>query len=92
MRLIWKFVLRNPDANVVDMPLGARVVHADLQDGYPCIWAEVDPVADKLPRVFHIYPTGIPVVDGDVYVGTVRVPDVSARNFAYFWHIYERMN
>ena len=75
MRSIWKFKL-NPAEQFVHMPRGARVLSAGVQGNDICVWAVVDPEAEKCLRAIKVYPTGsfMPPadnIDSAVFVGTV---------------------
>lgn len=82
MQQIWKFPLEI-GANIIPMPVGARIVHAHMQNGVACLWALVDPSEPKVARSFHVAGTGWDV-DGQrmQYVGTVH-------GGAFVWHIFE---
>jgi len=60
---IWKFTLGVTDEQTVHLPYGAAVLHVAVQRGVPCLWAIVDPEAEKEPRVFLTFGTGHPVPD-----------------------------
>jgi hypothetical protein len=89
MRVIWKYRLEFKETNIVSMQAGV-VRRVAMQEGRPHLWAEVDPNVPARDRVFHIYATGQPIVDGDVYVTTFTAED--QHGFAYVWHVYERTN
>jgi hypothetical protein len=55
---IWKFTFPINNAVVIEMPANARILHVECQDGQPCLWALVDPKAQRVSRVFHIFGTG----------------------------------
>lgn len=42
----------------IDLPAGARILDVQVQDGRPCLWALVDPVAPAVREAFAIYSTG----------------------------------
>ncbi len=71
---IWKFPLSPPifspslDSR---MPEGAQILHVDVQDGSPMLWALVDPTRPRVIRDLRIVPTGSPVT-GE-YVGTFQL-------------------
>jgi hypothetical protein len=77
MKTIWKFELVLDDDPVVEMPEGARVLHADVQYGKPCVWALVDPEAPKTPRRFRLAGSGHPIEDADTrgYINTFLLQD-----------------
>lgn len=58
MNTIWKFPFEITDDFEIEMPQHAKVLTVALQQGTPCIWALVDPVAPKEKRKFHLAGTG----------------------------------
>lgn len=61
MKTIWKYELAITDDQYVDMPIGAKPLSVDIQNGVPCMWVEVD--SEKTPAQVHIMTvgTGYPV-------------------------------
>ena len=57
---IWKFPLCVTDAQTVEMPERANLLHADMQDGALTVWALVDPTTPKVRRVIYVRGTGQP--------------------------------
>ena len=58
---IWKFPIDMNDPVMVNMPVGAEILSVEEQDNKACIWAIVDPNADREPREFKVVPTGIDI-------------------------------
>lgn len=82
---MWKFCLPTVGrALPVEMPRGARVVHVAAQADEPCLWAEVDPVAEPATRSFRVRATGEPVESTSEYLGSVHL---AAGRFV--GHVYE---
>ena len=57
---IWKYPLEFEDVQTIQMPIGAEILTVQIQDGKPCLWAEVD-ADDKVsaePRFIQIFGTG----------------------------------
>lgn len=79
---IWKFVLA-PWQPTQLMPAGARLIHAHEQNGEVCVWAEVDPDAQRVLRNVMAVPTGGHPGER-VYIGTVHL--VESR---LVFHIYD---
>lgn len=75
IKLVHKFQLVPNDLTSVDMPTGAEVLHFDVQNGAPCIWARVDPLEPFETRWFRMAGTGHPLggsgIDIGRHVGTV---------------------
>ena len=79
MNTIWKYTITGNGTHRI--PKGAKVIHVGNQNGYICIWCEVDTgvkVFEK--RDFKIFGTGRKV-EGK-HCGTVIMGD-------YVWHVYE---
>lgn len=71
---IWKFLARVDRHQTVLMPVGARILTAQVQHGKICLWARVDPKASLQPRVIVVVGTGWDGVDdGWHYVSTVQM-------------------
>ena len=79
---IWKYAL---DGTVTerDMPFMAYIVYADMQGGFPTLWAMVDSDLPLEKRIFHIVGTGSVFPAGEIdYIGTVM-------DGPFVWHIVE---
>lgn len=76
MKTVWKYSL-GPYGGSIDMPSGAKALHLAKQDGFICLWVEVDPDTPLMERHFVPVGTGHEVPDGAVYVGTVLLDDDS---------------
>ena len=79
MRTIWKFELETIDRQTVDLPKCAEILTVQTQRERPCLWAMVNPGADKEPRKFEIYGTGhiVPydLVEDRKYIGTFQLQE-----------------
>jgi hypothetical protein len=65
------------------MPVGAKILTAQHQDGVMTLWAMVDPDAEREQRGFRIYGTGWPIEQDNLdYVAT-------AREGIFVWHLFE---
>lgn len=65
------------------MPAGAEIVHFDMQDDRPCIWAKVNPYEATLQREFYILGAGYDIHDSLEYVGAIQ-------QGIYVWHLFEK--
>ena len=82
-KTIWKYPIMFMPDRKVDMPQGALLLHVGLDDGVPCIWAEVDPQKPLKQREIHIRRTGDPLQGNEtVYIGSIR-------DGSHIWHVYE---
>ena len=88
MATIYKYPVPVYDYVRVRMPVGARILTVQVQNGTPCIWALVnaDPFALSEDRVFRLFGTGHNVPDGDAltYVGTYQM-----NSGALVFHLFE---
>jgi len=89
VRTIWKFPLPVADRILVDMPFGAKVLTAQRQGPFLCLWAEVYSDRSTVSRIFRVFGTGheMPAEFGyeDRYVGTVQFDGL-------VWHVYEQLS
>lgn len=87
MRVVHKFRLEYPGTpSIVQMDPNGIIVRVALQWRTVQLWAEVDPNAKKVDRVFHTYGTGEPINRGEQWIGTYTVEE---SGFQYVWHVYE---
>lgn len=69
MKTVWKFQFQIMAYFTLDLPLDARILTAFVQtpnpehEGkrYACLWAEVDPEANRYERRFLVIGTGDPL-------------------------------
>lgn len=60
----------------ISMPAGAQILCVQIQDGFPQIWARVNPSLDKETKRFRWFATGQPMEGGiGLYVGTIQSQD-----------------
>lgn len=74
MKTIWKYQLTFNDLNEIEIPKGGKVLSFGNQFDVGCLWAMVDPEAEKEKRRFRIFGTGHPIeisVNLD-YIGTAQ--------------------
>lgn len=85
MQKIYKYPLKTADVQMVEMPKGATILCVQTQGETPCLWAEVNPKAEKICRAFVTYGTGHPLDDGTAkhYIGTYQL-----RGGALVFHVY----
>ncbi len=83
---IWKYQLAITDIQQVLMPDGAQLLCAQMQNGSLCLWAFVDPEAEKRVRTIEVIGTGHQ--NDDVprkYISTVLMCADTL-----VWHVFER--
>lgn len=85
MKTVWKFTMAVTDRQVLNMPAGAQLLDVQMQGDDPCLWALVDPEADRLPRQFRIAGTGHKLpADPGRYVATFQM-----NHGALVFHVFE---
>ncbi len=74
--IIWKFGLNVNDSVAIKMPIGARILCVQTQNGAPQIWALVDPLAPQIDRNLRIVGTGHEFEYDPLgtYIGTFQLP------------------
>ncbi len=86
MKTIYKYTLDLVDSQVIPMPIGARILNIQVQNGRICLWAIVEIGSRIERRTFVIQGTGNKlckaVEDRGYYMGTVQ-------NNGFVWHIFE---
>lgn len=72
---IWKYPLEVTNAQVLSMPIGAKILTVQTQGEIPCIWALVAESAPKTDRWIRIHETGHSIeADGELsYIGTFQL-------------------
>jgi len=72
MRTIWKFPLKSAVVQYLEMPRNAKPLSIMMQEGRPCLWAEVEPKEALETRALYIVGTGGAVQDeASSYISTV---------------------
>jgi hypothetical protein len=86
MRTIHKYSLRGGGAlREIQMPVGARALCVQTQDGNPCLWALVDTGNPMVTRTFSVYCTGDELArEEGSYVGTFQMYDGR-----YVYHLFD---
>lgn len=81
---IWKYKLEIIDTQVIEMPGAVRLLSVQMQGHDLCLWALVDPNADKAERVISIVGTGydIEMSEASQYIG-------SAIDGVFVWHVFD---
>lgn len=64
----------------VELPMGAKRLHYEAQDGRLCLWAEVYPDAPTVGYLFQWYGTGWPVHG---------IHQTTLQQGAFVWHLYD---
>jgi hypothetical protein len=83
MKEVWKFPLELTDAQIVQMPDGAKPIFVGIQNGMPHVWAEVNAMLAPESKVFYTHGTGHPIPSDRAYVGTYM-------HGPFVWHVYTK--
>ena len=83
MIMIYKYPIEITDEQEIDMPRGAKILHAGLDPLLmPCIWVKVNTTREPEKRTIYVAGTGNPMyVDSHNYVSTFN-----HENFV--WHVF----
>lgn len=87
MLQVWKFPLAIADSQQIEMPHGCKILHFAVQNDQPCIWALVDPDAEKGRVSFRLAGTGHPIeheMDKLEFIGTILI-----RNGSLVFHLFK---
>jgi hypothetical protein len=60
---IWKFPLEITDEQEINVPVGAKILCLQMQEGLPCLWVQVNPQASTYPMRIVMYGTGHEITD-----------------------------
>jgi len=77
MTTIWKWELKLQTIQEISMPVGAKILCAQLQRGIPCIWASCNPALDRSMRIIKCIVTGeeCTIIDDYKYISTLIYED-----------------
>ena len=80
MKRVFKYQLGVSDEQVVNLPIGSRILSLQVQRGIPCIWAIVDDQEVKTsPVKILMFGTGNHISDEDAgnrFAGTIQIRDL----------------
>ena len=82
---IWKWTLAVKDEQIIDLPMGAKILSVQMQAGLPRLWALVNEHETlKQGRRIAIYGTGNPMPDsaGD-YIDTFQMHEGALVSHAF---------
>jgi len=86
---IWKFELDMIESDTIDMPIGAEILTVQAQNGFPCLWALVDPLTLTEKRFFEEKVATVYSLKSDidrVYLGTYKL-----YNGSLVFHVFEKV-
>ena len=86
-KAIWKYPIPHMMGLFdINMPIGAKMLTVQIQDGRPCFWAIADQLAGFKDRRFWSFGTGHDLpddIDAKQYVGTYQLADLGL-----VWHVF----
>ncbi|MEE8468863.1 MAG: hypothetical protein V3T22_10420 [Planctomycetota bacterium] len=91
---IWKYPLQTMvRSQTIEVPAGARVLHADIQSGAVTVWALVDPDEALRERIeVWVMGTGHPFAES--FAGSVPVAQdlhvCTVMDDPFVWHVFAR--
>lgn len=87
---IWKFPIEQKDRIRVTMPIGAEILTVQEQRDHPCIWALVDPNAQREERIFEVFGTGHEI-NYDMGVERKYINTFQLAEGDLVFHLFERI-
>lgn len=82
MNAVYKYELDLTDVNEITMPMGAEIIHANIDPhGSPCVWAVVNPENKPQRKLIYIRGTGQPLPDNCIHLS-------SFRQGPFIWHVF----
>ena len=88
MLKVFKYSVKvGADLVSLEMPKGAQLLSFQCQDEQPCLWALVDPAAEKETRNFRFAGTGHPIeeeLSSLKFIGTAQM-----MGGCLIWHLFE---
>lgn len=87
---VWKYDVPVTDNFVLQLPVGARCLHAGTQGGYPRLWVMVDTDADLEDTAFVLVGSGHPIHEAPerlAHIGTFQLHDG-----ALVFHLFQRFD
>ena len=85
MKKVYKYTLDWFDYKRLMLPVGAQILHFDVQHGEPQIWALVEPEATMIERTFRLAGTGHAITEQSLnHIGSTLM-----MNGKLVWHLFE---
>lgn len=82
---IWKYEIEIADSQTLQMPAGAKILDAQIQQGRLNLWALVDTNMPTCPRLIAIYGTGYAMPeDPGQYIATIQ-----SNAGLLVWHVFD---
>lgn len=82
--VVWKYTLTKVE-NDVEMPSGAMILTVAEQHNEICLWAKVNPNAERVKRKLFVVGTGHAELNGaETYLGSAQI-----NNGNLVFHVFE---
>ena len=88
MKTIWKFPLVLTDMQEIVMPKDAEILDIQEQHDALCMWALVDPAAEKVSVAIRCYGTGHDVPDNVRKYAPTVVYLATVQQGSFVWHFF----
>lgn len=76
MKRVYKYPVPIDDNFDLELPVGAEVLSAQAQHGFPFLWALVDDEVATEKRQFRLVGTGHPILEsGLTFIDTIQLKD-----------------
>lgn len=84
MQIIYKYPIEIQEVFSLKLPVNARILSVQVQDGNPCIWAILNVQEKQVEiRTFEIFGTAHQIPPGvRNYIATFQTPP-------FVWHLFE---
>lgn len=89
MKTIYKYRFPITDVVKIEMPAGAIVLDAQIQDNLPVMWAVVDTDRSLKEKVFRVFGTGNPIT-ADLQSKYKYISTLQSLNGGV-WHLFEKI-
>jgi hypothetical protein len=84
MKSIWKFKLEVGELVSLQMPIGSKILSAQIQSSELILWVLVEPLAEKEWRKFIAFGTGWDI-EPDLQLQFIS----TAQDGPFVWHAFE---
>lgn len=85
MHTVHKFPLKFAGHQTIEMPVGAKTLHLEVQHDQLCLWALVNTDAKIETRTLNMYGTGHPV---DTAKSITHIGTFLEANGNLVWHVF----
>jgi hypothetical protein len=87
-KVIYKYELIIKYSQIIDLPIGAKIISCQMQGEKLMLWAEVNPLAKTEKRMFNIYATGEGFIESHKYT-MQHIASIQLEGGKLLAHVYE---